>query len=397
MKRLPLPLLLASVSGIFVLHWPGPALKAEETIPQAEVREDAPESPAEASSGAPSSYVFGWGTLPGKLAAPRGGSSKGAPVELAPARPLPLPEIASAADSLAKDRAAIRSFAGDFRVSFHFMDTLGLLPEDKPRRPYHSWATERVEILSDEERFLSLQHTLVMYFTEEDGSISEPALTKHWRQDWTYEATDYHAYVGKDTWERVAPASEAAAETWTQTVYQVDDSPRYAATGKWEHRGNVSEWRAEPFLRPLPRRESTVRKDYDALEGRDVIVITPTGWLHEQHNWKRVLSGDPSAPPSYVASEFGLNRYERILSPSLEEAAAYWKKTGPYWAEVRAAWKDVLASHDRFSMKSKVKGDRLYERHFERAETIAEGEAFAAADERELAAETIKAFLSAGD
>ena len=390
----PVSPLLAVLLLFAILHPMLPHLvAAEETEEETEVEETTDEADVEASP----SYVFGWGTLPGKLADPRGGTSNGAPVELASARSLPLEEIASAADGPAKDRAAIRAFAGDYRVSFHFMDTLGLSPEDKPRRPYHSWATEQVVILADEEKFVSLQHTLVMYFTEEDGSISEPALTKHWRQDWSYEATDLHVYAGNDTWERVTRSPEEAAGTWTQAVYQVDDSPRYSATGKWEHRGNVSEWRAEPFLRPLPRRESTARKDYDVLEGRDVIVITPTGWLHEQHNWKRVLADDASAAPAYVASEFGLNRYERIVSPSLEEATAYWKKTGPYWAEVRAAWGDVFASHDRFSMKSRVQGERLYERHFERADEIAEGEPFDAAAERKLAQETIEAFLEAGE
>lgn len=361
---------------------------AEDGDAEAAVEESAPES-----TDLPPAYVFGWGVLPGKLADPRGGTSNGAPVELAPARALPLPEIASAADGIAKDRAAIRAFAGDYRVSFHFMDTLGLSPDSTPRRPYYSWATERVEVLADEDRFLSLQHTLVMFFAGDDGGISEPALTKHWRQDWTYEATDLHVHAGKETWERVTRSAEEAAGTWTQSVYQVDDSPRYSASGKWVHRGNVSEWRAEPFLRPLPRRETTVRKDYDVLEGRDVIVITPTGWLHEQHNWKRVLTGDASAPPAYVASEFGLNRYERLVSPSLEEAAIYWKKTGPYWAEVRAAWREIFATHDRFTMKMKVDGDRLYERHFERAEELADGDPFDATAERKRAVERIEAFL----
>jgi hypothetical protein len=388
MKPASLPVLVA-LFGFYFSYGLATTVGAEENADEVEGEKAGDESTAEG----PPAYVFGWGMLPAKLADPRGGTSKGAPVELAPGRTLPLPEIASAADSIAKDRAAIRAFAGDYRVSFHFMDTLGLSPDAKPRRPYHSWATERVEILADEERFLSLQHTLVMFFTEDDGSISEPALTKHWRQDWTYEATDVHVYAGKETWERVTRTADEAAGTWTQAVYQVDDSPRYSATGKWSHRGNVSEWRAEPFLRPLPRRETTARKDYDVLEGRDIIVITPTGWLHEQHNWKRVLGGDPTAALVYVASEFGLNRYERIVAPSLEEVAVYWKKTGPYWAEVRAAWREIFASHDRFTMKSKVEGDRLSERHFERADEIAEGEPFDAAAERKRAQETIKAFL----
>ena len=131
----PAALLFVVLFAPLLLH----PVAAEETEEVAEAEDSAPES-----ADLPPAYVFGWGVLPGKLADPRGGTSNGAPVELAPARTLPLPEIASGADAIAKDRAAIRAFAGDYRVSFHFMDTLGLSPDSTPRRPYYSWATERV-------------------------------------------------------------------------------------------------------------------------------------------------------------------------------------------------------------------------------------------------------------
>ena len=96
-----------------------------------------------ADSSIPSStYVFGWGSLPVGLASPRGGTTQGTPVEFAPARKLPLVEIASASSSFEKDRAAILSLAGDYKTSFHFMESLGLYLEHEPTRPYHSWATE---------------------------------------------------------------------------------------------------------------------------------------------------------------------------------------------------------------------------------------------------------------
>lgn len=323
------------------------------------------------------SYVFGWGMLPAEIAKTRGGTSTGAEVTLAPARSLPLPAIAAAASDFERDRAAILSMAGEFRVSFHFMETLGLKSDYQPVQPYHSWTTEHVQLLADEGRFISLQHTLVMFFKNDDSSISEPMLTKHWRQDWTYEDREMHRYRGDLTWERQTNSAEQAQGAWTQAVFQVNDSPRYEAMGRWQHRGNVSEWHAERFWRPLPRREFSVRKDYSVLEGQDRIILTPTGWLHEQHNWKR-LSGESSSnsQPGYVAAEYGLNRYERITSPSLEAAGKSWSKTGPYWQIVRKEWQRLFAENDSFSLHNKVEGEPLYSHHFEDTAALESGAAF---------------------
>ncbi len=358
------------------------------TAPASVASTAAPVPPADT----PPVYVFGWDALPAEQARPRGGSSRGAPLTLAPAQALPLPGIARAANAFERDRAAILALAGDYKVSFHFMESVGLTPDHQPPRPYHSWATEHVRVIEDTGRFISLQHTLVMFFRQEDGSISEPMLTKHWRQDWTYEDTDLHLYRGDSLWARCTLSSEVAAGTWSQAVFQVDDSPRYAASGRWEHKGNASVWTGENAFRPLPRRESTSRKDYALMEGAHRIVITPTGWLHEQRNWKRVAA-ESAGEPRYVAQELGLDRYERISAPSLAAGDAYWKKTGAYWTAVRRAWDAACARHDRFTLRTEVDGQRLFERHFAYARTLEQGAAYDPADGQRHATEALAAFI----
>ena len=98
-------------------------------------------------------------------------------------------------------------------------------------------------------------------------------------------------------------------------------------------------WFSEASLRPLPRREHSVRDDYNILEGEHRITISPTGWIHEQHNRKvnRHKNLD-----TYVAQEIGFTRYERITDPDLSAAEESWQKVGPYWAAVRATWKTSL-------------------------------------------------------
>ncbi len=367
-----------------------------ETLSEADYGSNAAnfEKDTVAKSSAPSStYVFGWGSLPAELARPRGGTTQGTPVELAPARMLPLAEIAAASSSFEKDRAAILSLVGDYRTSFHFMESLGFYPEHVPTRPYHSWTTEEVRVLEDRGDFISLQHTLVMHFEMEDGTVMEPMVMKHWRQDWTYEDTDLHTFRGNATWVRERREPESVSGGWSQSVWQVDDSPRYEAIGRWTHDGNRSIWTGENSWRPLPRREYSVRDDYDVMEGFHRIVIVPTGWVHEQNNWKRV-AGDASIVPEYRGHELGIDRYERIVSPSLDRSDSYWEKTGAYWGEVREAWKDVYENRDHFSMRSKVEGRSQFEYHFEYAARLKAGEIYDPAKGAAFARETIESFLT---
>lgn len=367
-----------------------------KTVPPASTAARPAISPAAASPEAPANaYLFGWGELATPISQPRGGTTRGAPVTLAPARPLPLPEIAAAPDAFTRDRAAILALAGDYKVSFHFLETLGLTPDHTPPRPYHSWATEHVRVIEDTGRFISLQHTLVMSFQNEYGTVSEPMLTKHWRQDWTYEPAELHTFRGVSTWARRRLSSAESAGAWSQAVYQVDDSPRYAALGRWTHEGNRSLWTGENAWRPLPRREHTVRKDYDVMEGFHRVVLTPTGWVHEQLNWKRVAGDSVPAehPPAFVAEEWGVDRYERITAPTLAAADEYWKKTGSYWAAVRRAWAAVLGRHDRFTLRREASGKRLFEEHFAYAQKLADGAPLDPADAERHAHETIAAFV----
>src|SRR5262249_45563894 len=153
-------------------------------------------------------------------------------------------------------------------ASFDFLEVAGFRQGLAPDRPYQSWGTELVYVLRDEPRFVSLQHLLVMYIQKKPrGAVEGPFVTKHWRQDWRYEAHELLAYRGHNTWARERVPASAVHGTWTQSVFQVDDSPRYAGYGRWEHFGNVSSWRSNTTWRPLPRREFSVRQDYDVLIG----------------------------------------------------------------------------------------------------------------------------------
>jgi hypothetical protein len=348
-----------------------------------------------AASDPETAYVFGWGERPVNLANPRGGSSQGAPVTLAPGRSLPLPEIAAAKDSFNRDRAAILALAGDFRVGFHEIESLGLGANYEAPRSYHSWATERVEVIEDTGKRISLQHTLVMFFRRENGEISGPALTKHWRQDWTFEDTDILVWEGGDVWAHRRMNAADAKGTWSHAVFNLEDSPRYEASGRWEHRGNVSIWNSERAWRPLPRREHSVRSDYDVVEGVHNVVITPTGWVEERNMWKRATDGGKAnEPPRYLAQELGIDRYERLTAPNLDAAQTYWSKAAPYWSVVRKVWREELAKRPRFVLKDEFEGKISYQFHNDYVKRLEGGAAFDSAEAEKYVRRVIAGFLA---
>ena len=318
-------------------------------------------------------YTFSWSLEDAKTKLPRGGTSQGPAVKLsstAQAGWLKLQE--EGLSKFERDRMAILAMQGPYRVSFDFLETIPLNQAYQLADPYQSWATEYVYLLEDSRDFISLQHIMVMFYKTKTGEIHGPVVMKHWRQDWKYQDQDLHTYRGKQKWERIRYKKHEVKGKWSQAVFQVDDSPRYEALGTWMHEGNLSSWRSERTARPLPRREFSVRDDYTLLLGYNTHTITPTGWIHEQENYKVKLDSDRSlvSQNPFLVKEIGLNRYEQIVGHDFTAADNYWKRTAPYWLEVRKAWKQIFKAYGSFRIKKSVKQEKLYQKHFAFAESL---------------------------
>ena len=337
-----------------------------------------------------SPHVFGWPFMEWEKMQPRGGSTQGSEVTLTDKPRKAWNDLQEEGlTKLEKDRRAILAMAGSYRVSFDFLETLGFSKEYQPPKPYFSWGTEHIEVLHNTDTFVSLQHTLVMYFKNKDGEVEGPMVMKHWRQDWTYEPVNIWTYRGDNVWEKV-PAPDHIGR-WSQAVWQVDDSPRYEVMGDWQHEGGMSAWRSDNCPRPLPRREFSVRDDYNVLEGIHEITLSPTGWLHTQYN--RKLSRKDTGN-TYVGLEIGVDRYEEIKEPELASAVTTpWEKSGPFWESVRNAWDDLMAQNDRIELKDSVDGKKLWMYFFEQAGKLEEQEKPDHSGNEEFAESILKKFL----
>lgn len=323
-------------------------------------------SATSAETGAAARYTFSW-PLDSDTPTPRGGTTKGVPVTLDTAPSAQWQALqAKGIDAFERDRRAILAMAGTFRTSFDFLEVLDFKDASGKQRPYQSWGTEKVYVDSDTGRAISLVHILEMRIQMKDGSISEPIVTKHWRQDWRYEPESIVEYRGNATWRQRTLSAAERKGRWLQTVYQVDESPRYASMGTWQHATTFSSWLSAETWRPLPRREWSVRKDYDALIGTNRHTITSTGWVQEENNLKAVL-GDPV---EYVAREYGVARYERIKDFSFAEADAYFSSTQTFWDQVRDAWQNWFKRDTTVKLRGHVDQLELFMPLFDHAEKI---------------------------
>ena len=273
------------------------------------------------------------------------------PVEPAPTEPAPVETPAFDEAKFEADREAILAMLGEYAVTFDFIETVAIEPGYELADQKVTPAREVVILVEDRGDYIALQHLLLV------GPEDEPFVIKHWRQDWQYEPSRLMAYRGFQNWEMVNLAPQDVAGAWSQTVYQVDDSPRYAGVASWEHAPNASTWEPPVSWRPLPRRDATTRDDYDVIAAVNRHTITEWGWTHEQDNQKLVLR---EGAPREVVREHGVNSYHRTDLERDDAVHLYWEMTAAFWAQVREEWNTIMASNDSFHVDDDAEGTRLY-------------------------------------
>lgn len=263
-----------------------------------------------------------------------------------------------------QDRKAILAMAGDYDIDFDFIETVAFAPGYELKPDQLSGGEEVVRVIEDRGDFISLQHILVV-------GRDQKMPIKHWRQDWKYEPESVLIFTGGNAWEmRPVPAAERAGR-WSQTVYQVEDSPRYGAVGAWSHENGISEWTGRAEWRPLPRREATSRKDYDVVIAVNRHAITPAGWVHEQDNSKLSLR---DGRRQIIARETGLNTYTKDSRFPAKVATDYWDATKDYWAIVRAEWTRLEKAGPSFGLTVQGEPEPLYMPLLDLADKVQAGE-----------------------
>jgi hypothetical protein len=233
------------------------------------------------------------------------------------------------------DRADILAMAGNFKVRFDMQESTRWDASYTPLDKKISGGNEVVRVIEDSGRKIVLQHMLVINHDGKDMII------KHWRQDWEYEPARVLVYADRNQWKWEDVPEKMRRGRWSQTVWQVDDSPRYGGWGQFEEQSGVRRWRSNWTWRPLARRDAVRNPVYDRYHSINRHQTTPDGWIHWQDNTK-MASKDGALKP--IVQEYVLNSYTKFDEYNTQAADDYWAKTKGYWAAVRAGWDKVAAT-----------------------------------------------------
>ena len=280
----------------------------------------------------------------------------------------------------ARDRQSILAMQGEYIVDFAFDETVLLQPGYERAAAMRSGGNETVIVVEDTPTRIVLQHILV------DGKSGH--VTKHWRQDWVYEAPSRFEFSADQTWTVRAVPADRNKGAWTQCVFEVSDAPRYCGTGRWDYANGIATWTSDLSWRPLPRREYTKRSDYNAVSAVNRHTITPNGWTHEQFNTKVLRK--PDGTQLELAREFGFNDYQKTKEVDFKPAYKYWEATRDFWAKVRTRWDGFLSKPPGVHLKTKIDGMAMIIPLFTQAGELEEGKKVADQDIDKVFAEWVE-------
>ncbi len=279
-----------------------------------------------------------------------------------------------------KDIESIKEMCGCYEVSFNFAETFSPDKDYEFHDNYRSGALEFVIPIVETKDKIVLQHLLIAMDT---------MIIKHWRQDWIYENTDLYVYDKDYTWKYQNLPAAKVKGTWTQKVYQVDDSPRYEGAATWVHVDGKNYWENTTDA-PLPRRDATKRKDYNVMKRKNRQEITDYGWVHEQDNEKLVRddSGD-----KLLVKEKGWNTYTKVDDSKCQVANDWWAKNQVYWQSVREVWDELYDTHQTLAFEKRVDDKFLFERLFELGDSEGANDPSKSAEVKEKIKEAITIHL----
>lgn len=279
------------------------------------------------------------------------------------------------------EKEYIKNMCGCYQVDFEYAETFSPVKDYEYRDRYIAHGLEWAFVDEESDDEVKIQHLLV---------INDSTIVKHWRQDWIYENRDLLTYQRNMEWDKESLSKEEAAGTWTQKVYQVDDSPRYQGAATWVAVDGKKYWESRTAA-PLPRREYTKRSDYNVMMRNNKHQVTPYGHLHEQDNAKVIRSAEKD---SILAWEKGMNIYTKVEDSKCEAARKWWANNRAFWVDVRASWDEMIAEKEYINIADKVDNKHLWQRIFEMGDKYMAMETYPSAEAKKEIKETIALYLT---
>lgn len=244
----------------------------------------------------------------------------------------------------------VDKLCGCYSVNFQYAETFSPDENYKFHEREDMNAIELALPIENTDKKVTIQHLLV---------IADTMVIKHWREEWTYENPTLYEYQGKKIWYKKTLAANNIQNKWTQTIWEVNDEPRYQGISAWINNDGKTYWESTADA-PLPRREYTTRSDYNVLNRRNRIMLTEDGYVHEQDN-KKILR--ENGKDKIIALEKGYNTYYKADESECKVAREWWKNNATFWTVVKNEWENYIAKNDKVVVKNKV-DDKILGDHF---------------------------------
>jgi len=259
--------------------------------------------------------------------------------------------VSAQQSKLNNEKAYIKEMCGCYKVDFEYAETFSDDPNYEYHDRYDAHGLEWIFVDEESDEKIVLQHLLI---------VNDTMIVKHWRQDWLYENQNLLEYKKNLEWAKIELTEDKAAGTWTQKVYQVDESPRYEGYAHWINSNGRTYWESQVYA-PLPRREFTKRSDYNVMLRNNKHKITEYGHVHELDNAKIIRTEDEER---ILVWEKGLNTYTKVEDAKCQLAGEWWKENRAFWVDVREVWAEITAENNYINLKHKVEDQKLWQRLF---------------------------------
>jgi hypothetical protein len=172
--------------------------------------------------------------------------------------------------TLPEGRQFIDMLCGCFEVDFKYAETFSPDPNYKYHERDETGGTAELALpIEVSDKKIVIQHLLI---------VSPTTVVKHWREEWTYENPVVWKYKGNMTWVKEKLDPEKVKGKWTQTIWEVSDAPRYQGYSRFVELDGKIIWQNTTDA-PLPRREYTIRSDYNILKRTNRINISDRGYV----------------------------------------------------------------------------------------------------------------------
>lgn len=236
----------------------------------------------------------------------------------------------------------LENLCGCYSINFRYAETFS--PDDNYK--FHERedmnAIELSLLIESTDTKIVMQHLLV---------IQDTMVIKHWREEWVYESPVLYEYQGDKIWKKKELAAAEVKNKWTQTIWEVNDEPRYQGVSAWINNDGKTYWESTVDA-PLPRREYSTRSDYNILRRRNRLYLDNNGgYVHEQDNDKILRE---NGKDKLIAQEKGYNTYTRIEDSQCAAAKKWWDKNKVFWTVIRNQWNDYIAKTETVAVKAKV-------------------------------------------